>query len=163
MIKKGKIINMGIVKSEFIGVKLIDLSDDTTIAPAGTNTQQLQPPVGQCYKLLHTEVNIPDPSGSTTGDHELRCFQNGQGESTSAYWRALSNTGNTINTNTMGWGVDSESPANARDMFMVLGNLIECWATYDNPLDYKYTNDTDVNQTGTRTIKILVAVYRNAL
>ena len=48
-------------------LKTVDLSDDTTIAPAGQNTQTLQPADGKIYEVIGIYVSIPDPAGSGAG------------------------------------------------------------------------------------------------
>ena len=47
-----------------------------------------------------------------------------------------------------------------RELGIKKGGLI---ASYDCPIDFKYFNDTDVSQTGTRTIELIVKVYKEIL
>ena len=44
-------------------------------------------------------------------------------------------------------------PDNELEQMLSLFHMI---ASNDYPIDFTYVNDTDVNQTGTRTIKVLV-------
>jgi hypothetical protein len=140
-------------------LKVIDLTDDTTVGPAGSNTQTLTPPAGKIYSIKYIYYNAPDPAGSGAGTHELAIERIlVTSERRNALVKAT--TGNTINigTNSLWAGDSAEYPSNANQQhdLMYRGDLI---CSNDYPIKFVYNNDTDVNQTGTRVLEILVKEY----
>lgn len=146
--------------SSFLGIKLIDLSDDTTVASGGgTNTQTLQPPDGQIYKIKGLKIFIPDPSGSTSNDHSLEIQNINLNE---IYISATSNTGSAIQIRPYA-GITSTSkrPSEIEQQYPMIFEYMLCNNT--NYIEFVYVNNTDVNQTGTREIYVIVEVYKDLL
>ena len=135
----------------------IDLSDDTAVAAAGTNTQTLTPPLGNVYQIIDIYYNAPDPAGSAAGTHELGIKQV---TVTSDRYRALirASTGNAITVNYAGFiGDSAETPSNIREQLLFIRGQL--WASNTYPMKFVYDNDTDVQQAGTRALEILVKEY----
>jgi len=142
----------------FLGIKVIDLSDDTQVNSGGnTNTQTLQPPTGQIYKVVGISLNTP-AIGGASGTHKTEfnydsfIFPEGrlQGTDGANYYIAY----NVFTAN-------SELPANSSDQLNFINKIL--WATNDEPLKITYTNSSDANQTGTRTLVFMVAIYKELI
>lgn len=149
---------MGYFKDPGYKLTLVDLSDDTTIAPAGDDTQTLQAPAGKVYEIVAWVYDGPDPIGSGAGTHTLKAFYTTFTE-TYIIVQLTATTGNDLNV-AMSQGLfgdSSEAPTNIREQITVLNHNWPVSNTYT--ISFKYDNDTDVNQTGTRTLKILVKEY----
>lgn len=149
---------MGMNRENNSKLVLVDLSATATIAPAGTETNDLKPDVGFIYIVRYVYVRIPDPVGSGAGDHTIELTNTGFG---TAQAKAVAAFGNTI------WirydaleGSSSELPSGVTQQQGILQNLI---ASNSLPIEFKYTNGTDVNQTGTRAINVLVEKIREAV
>jgi len=147
--------------SSFLGLKMIDLSDDTTVASGGgSDTQTLQPPQGQIYKIIELSVDIPDPVGSSANYHRLSIgYQNFTDSNDIIFIQG--NFGTDIRIYNGGLGGDVVYPADDNNQLPLKRTMI--YASYTEPLDFVYTNNTDVNQTGTRKIEIMTAVYKDLI
>jgi len=141
-------------------LKLIDLSDNTSVASSGgTNKQTLQPDPGKIYEVCKIWYVASDPAGSSAGSHKIECHYETTGDTYNGVFRIAGNTGSGIYTRFGGFVGDSEeAPSTEATQQLYIGscNLV-CSNTY--PLNFTYTNSTDVNQTATRTLKILVKEY----
>ncbi len=142
-------------------LKLITLTDDTTVAHAPTSiTNTLQPDVGFIYQIIEIGYTAPDPIGSGAGTHKI------VGEYNGAYKPIFSITGTTgtaISINLSGFTGDSdETPTNIREQ-QILKNGGLIFASNSVPFNFTYTNSTDVDQTGTRTCIVFVKKYREAI
>lgn len=135
-------------------VTLVDLSDDTTVtASGGINTQTLQPPAGKIYEIM--QVHYSAPGTSTSGDHNLEItFNDGAADRRIGFLETAYGNNLKIEYSTFIAGGTKE-PANAREQVHLFtgGMLI---ASNDHPLKFIYTNDTGVNQTGTRVLALIV-------
>jgi len=150
---------MPMTRSNNYTLELVDLTDDTTVTPAGTNIQLLQPPKGFVYEVIQLGYMAPDPGGSGSGTHKL------DGKFTGEYSNLLSivsTFGNFAAINTFGFvGDSSEAPSALSNQYHIMhGNVIA--ASNSLPFVFTYTNDTDVNQAGTRILKLVVRKYREA-
>jgi len=137
----------------------VDLSDDTTVAHAPTTVETLlQPPEGYAYQLIMWNIRMPDPAGSAAGTHTLRCHQQGLSYIDNRLWQAVSNTGTDIVVGRYFQIIaTTDSPSQSSDQSdMMRGG---CWATHAMPIIFEYTNGTDVDQSGTRKIQLLVKKY----
>jgi len=136
---------------------VVDLTDNTQVNAAASNTQTLTPPAGKLYRVRMIHYQIATPAGSTAGTHELigerilvtserPVFTVKADFNATIFIKDLRFTGNS-----------SELPSNEREQFLLLtnGDLI---ATNSFPLKFTYNNDTDANQTGNRILEILVEV-----
>jgi hypothetical protein len=143
-------------------IEMVDLTDDTQVnSGGGTDTQSLQPDAGYVYEVVDIYAYIPDPVGSTANSHKLAIsMQNCTTAENIA--TIISATGNYIAISCSGFvGSTSEQPSNHREQFLIKqGGLL--FASNSQPLDFKYTNSTDANQTGTRRIEVWVKKYREA-
>ena len=142
-------------------LKLVDLSDDTQVnSGGGTDTQTLQPPTGKIYELVKLVLHIPDPVGSTANSHEIIGYYDMGHASVyrEGIFRCVATTGNDIETAYNELNADSvEGPSNAREQYKIINGPLYASNTY--AIKFKYDNDTDANQTGTRTILCLVKEY----
>lgn len=142
--------------NRLLGMKLIDLSDNTQVnSGGGTNTQTLQPPQGLMYKVVDMYYSAIDPVGSSANNHRL--YVNWSGRSDYGPIFISANTGANIKIQYNGFDGTAEVPANIGDQYKVMREWLHC--TYDLPIEFKYENNTDANQTGTRTLEIIVEVY----
>jgi len=146
----------------FLGIKFIDLSTTDTVNSGVTETTAITPPEGQIYSLIGLEVAIPDPAGSASGDHTFQLV-NSSFSNLSEYLLCVRNSGGAINAqNDAGLVGDTEMPSGIDEqLFAILGERI--WCSNSIPLNVVYENDTDVNQTGSRTMKFLFKVYKEVL
>jgi hypothetical protein len=155
---------MTVTHNPFFKLKLIDLSDDTQVNSGGsTNTQTLQPAAGFIYQIVKIWVEIPDAVGSTAGTHNLWVAYDTSFQAQSAIFFMSSNTGNNIQTYANALDGDSEQPTASGQQQDIISGGIEIFCDYTNTIYFKYTNNLDANQTGTRTIKVLVKEYKEAV
>lgn len=142
-------------------LKLIDLSDNTTVAHAPTsNTQTLQPASGKIYEIIKIFIYIPDPAGSAAGTHELIMHHTTDGSSVYGTFLLRATTGNSLGTYYSAFTADSaEAPGEAITQGQILNGFGDILCSYTYPIYFKYTNSTDVDQSGTRVIKVLVKEY----
>jgi len=134
--------------------ELIDLSDDTTVTHAPTTiVNTLQPPAGYIYEVVALYYRANHPVGDTAGTHKLKII--GQNSSFDYYASITSNFDVDI-TITGGYlfGGTSKLPVTAAYQWDVMHHCL--FASYDQPLDFRYTNSLDVDQTGTRTLEVWV-------
>lgn len=141
-------------------IEVVDLSDDTTVTPAGTDVQTLQPPVGFTYEVIDIGYQCAAPAGAGSGTHQL------YGEYTGAYvemMRVKSVFGSAVQIIAAGFNGDSqEVPSAAADQFRLMHlEMIKCSRSV--PFVFTYTNGTDVNKTGTRTLIVIVKKRREAI
>ena len=150
---------MGNEREDRYKLEIIDISDDTQVNAAADITNQLKPPVGFIYEIVQVYISIPDPVGSAAGTHTLACTSFGMG---GPAFTGTATTGNVIRYRWWALAADSsEAPSGATQQADILMSNI--YASNSIPLDLKYTNSTDVNQTGTRTMEFLVKKYREAI
>lgn len=139
-------------------LKLIDLSDNTTVTAAGTNTQQLQAPAGKVYQVVNIYYNAAAPIGAAAGTHKIEAGHNGITRAQNLLiCEGAFNT--VIRISEAGFaGSTQEVPSAAADQYAlsVRGNI---YASYSIPVDFVYTNSSDVSQTGTRTLEIVVKEF----
>ncbi|GAG96432.1 unnamed protein product, partial [marine sediment metagenome] len=112
------------------------------------------------YEVIEIDYSAPDPSGSGSGTHRIMMSSEGM---SNYHLLVIANTGSAISIAAAGFTGDaSETPSAITQQYMLMkeGVII---ATNDLPLNCKYTNGTDVSQTGTRTLKFLLKVYREAV
>lgn len=135
-------------------VEWIDLSDTTQVNAAANNTQTLQPPKGFLYEIRGMAAKFPDPVGSGAGSHTI--FMNIAG-SASIYGRLFSATsdfGSDISyAARYGWLATATYPSSGDSQRQLYQTTI---VSNEYPLDFLYSNNTDVNQTGNREIYLLV-------
>lgn len=142
---QGDTVNVGNKKK----IVFVDASSNTTVAAGANETITIQPPEGKIWKIRQAKLKVAPPAGATSGNHRLKVgtythdtyaiygsspydsylsFLSGEWESASAKFPSNSD--------------------GAR-----LSNIV---FSYDCPLIIRYENDTDVEQTNARTIKLVV-------
>jgi len=136
----------------------IDLSDNTSVAATGTNTQVLQPPVGKFYKIKWISYSAPDPAGSSAGTHKLDCSYDAIYDDTKRIFQIVSTTGNSVLIYTGAFvGDSSETPsAAASQLLLITDGLV---VTNAHPICFRYTNSTDVAQAANRELYIMVEIH----
>jgi len=145
--------------NSFLGIKFIDLSDDTTVTAGNTNTQTLQPTNGQLYRIIGINYASTDPAGSGSGNQSLSIGYQNMSDS-DGIGKITSNTGSSIYITQMQFLGTSEAPSSAALQYDLLHSSI---CSYSQPIDFIYKNDTDVSKTGTRRLLIMVEVYKEVL
>jgi hypothetical protein len=142
-------------------LKQIDLTDNTTVAHApSSNTQTLQPPAGKIYEIVRIFYLAGDPAGSSAGTHSLTVTYD---TTYTTYFGILymsSTTGNDLATYfSLLVGNSAEAPASDTIQAQLNNGVGQLLASHDYPISFIYTNSTDVDQTGTRRLVILVKEY----
>jgi len=147
---------MGLNRSSTFDIIQVDLTTDATVTHGPTTEQmRLTPPKGFAYQVIAWQIDIPDPAGSSSGTHVLTCYHSNANAIDNRLFMATGNTGNKINVGRYFQMVaDSESPTQNVDQAAILRDA--CWCTNDFPILFEYENKTDVDQAGTRTLKLLV-------
>jgi len=136
-----------------ITLDLVDLSDGTSIAAAGSDVQLLQPAKGYVYKILDIFYDAPDPAGSASGIHYLTILPNKMSASHKSM-QTVADFGNAVKVDLYALSSNKTNyPSTTRDFCLIMDFLL---ASYDQPLKFLYNNGTDVAQAGTRTLEILV-------
>ncbi len=149
---------MPVALNQNFKLRLIDLSDDTTIAHAPTSlTVQAKPAPGRVWHIVDFFYYGPDPAGSAAGAHKIEIRNTGVSP-TCYNFRLSSNSGTDIYishvTLTGTAGAPSTAPAASNALQRGL------YASNSLPLDITYTNSTDVDQSGTRQCYLVVKEYR---
>jgi len=153
--------------NSFLGLKVINLSDNTQVNSGGnTNVQTLQPPEGLIYKVIHLQYSASDPAGSTTGTHSFYVFYDATDitdlDGDIFLIRLSGNTGTNILINYDELTGDYETPGSDQESkTFFAGRTLN--ASNSIPLDFKYYNNTDANQTATRQLNMIVEVYKEVL
>jgi len=144
----------------YLGIKFIDLSDNTEVAAAGgSNTQTLQPDAGFIYKVRHMHYDCP-AIAEASGDQKLvGSYQNFDNTDYVFRINGTDSTRLLIITNSL--AADSEEPSGKEEQWFLLQNKII--ASNSQPFDFEYTNSSDTAQTGNRVLHILVEVYKEIL
>lgn len=131
-------------------LKTIDLTDDTQVNSGGsTNTQTLKPSAGKIYQVIHIRLNTP-AIGGASGDHKT-AFQYTDGTTYMdlAYLKGTDGATYEIDGRN-GFIASTELPSNAQQQYEFMHNSII--VSNSHYVEIKYTNDSDTNQTGTRTL-----------
>jgi hypothetical protein len=141
-------------------LKVIDLTNDTTVvATTGTNSQTLQPSANRIYEIVNLYYWVDAPIGDTSGTHELEALWN----TTRRIWRIVGNHSTTLSINEWAFGGDNSEAPSGIDNQYEMQHRGRVWASNSEPVIFKYSNKTDANQTGTRTLEILVKEYMELL
>jgi len=148
--------------SSFLGIKFVNLTKTGNVAASENETQLLQPPKGQIYKLKSLFFSILDPAGSSSGDHRFE-VQLENSITTRNYIYLNSAFGNYIEISSNGfYGTASEWPAATTDQLNLMrgGSIM---ASNAEPLEIKYSNNTDVVQSAERKLECFVEIYKEVL
>ena len=141
-------------------VELLNLSEVDTVTHAPTTkTVVLQPPVGFVYEVIDINYNAGDPSGSGSGTHQIYGRYEG---AFSDIFRVKGNFGSSISIIVSGLvGNAGETPSAIADQLRLMQHTMIVSNTCF--LNFNYTNSTDVDQTGTRSLTVVVKKYREAV
>ena len=150
---------MGMGREDNYTIEVVDLSDATAVNAAASNTQLLQPPVGFVYEVIDVGYSAANPAGSGSGTHQI--YMEFQG-ALSDMIRVKGNFGSAVEIAVSGFiGNNNETPAAIADQMRMMHH--ELFASNSVPLDCTYTNNTDVQKTGTRSLIFVVKKYREAV
>jgi len=143
-------------------LEMINLSDDTQVNSGGnSNIQILIPPAGKIYQIVDIRYTAPDPIGSAANSQYLMVRSN-DGVNQIEHLKIEAPFSEAIYINRGEYyGSTSEEPTDATAQFIQL-----CQSLYSSRnayLDFFYFNNTDVHQTGTRVLDILVKVFNEAI
>jgi hypothetical protein len=143
-------------------ITVIDLSDATAVPhTTGTNNQDLQPDAGKVYEIIGMFMSIAAPIGDTSGTHQ-QTINRYDGTSYRTVGTIKGNHSTSLSIEQGGFVGDSlERPSDSVSQYNIIFNgYIKATNTY--PIRFTYTNNTDANQTGTRTLIIWVKEYQEA-
>jgi hypothetical protein len=148
---------MGIFSHQHFKIKLVDLSDATSVASGGgTNTQTLQPDAGFIYQVINIELIVP-AIAAATGNHYTICRKS-NGTTDDDYFRLLGTDGSTYYIDGYGgFTASTENPSAITQQWAIMHEAM--WCNNDEYFTFRYTNSSDTNQTGTRTLRIRVKEY----
>jgi len=155
---------MGINTEKNYRLELIDLSTDDTVNSSGaSDTILLQPDKGFIYEVKFIIFQAWTPAGSSSGTHVLYIYPANVISTPALSATIQGNFGTTIRIGqNSAFTGDTEQPSgSASQLELITKGVYVASNTY--PVAFKYVNNTDANQTGTRTLKILVKKYREAL
>lgn len=144
-------------------IKLVDLSDSTSIAAGNDHTVTLEPPDGECYQIIDWMYDAPDPAGSSSGSQKLEAWPMGQTSGTKNEILQVTGTfGNGIYVGDhCAFNGTSESPSAGSEQFNIIHGSL--WATHEAPITFIYDNSTDVAQAGNRKLLLMVKVFKNVI
>lgn len=157
---------MGYTHNPYFKLIQIDLTTTDTVASGGTESiLDLDTPAGFIDKIVDVRVNIPDPVGSTAGSHNLKIYHDGiAGADPNNYLISIaSNTGTDIAIKNLQLVGNTELPSNARDQFFLLALQDLFWSSNSYPVRFRYYNNTDANQTGSRVIICLCLRHKESV
>jgi len=150
---------MGISQCEFIGLENLTLTESDTVNASASKAVNIQPPVGIVYQIIMMRAHAADPAGSSAGTHKFRGYYKTAGSNGTCFL-CSSNTGGAVAINLTSWvGTASKQPADLTDQIALIGNGM-LWSDHTEYFVIRYENDTDVNQTGPRTLEVVVKKYR---
>lgn len=150
---------MGMSRNPSFGLEVIDLATTSSVAhTGGTDTVSLTPPAGVIYEVVDMWLNIP--AVGTAGTHEvLMGFIDLNAFHILLFGKSNFGSSITFTQRLIGTADSNKTPSANADQ---QNNSTRIFCSSDHTLDFKYTNNTDVNQTGNRDIKILVKKYPEA-
>ena len=136
-----------------------DLTTTATVAHGPTTENTLfTPEVGKIYRIVHIAAYVPDPAGSSSGTHQLLTYLTNTTSDEHLIFYVLANTGVHIYYGRYhdGGGTTILPAGICEFQDLMHGNV---WISSNYPLKFAYTNSTDVDQTGTRRLKVYYLEY----
>jgi hypothetical protein len=137
-----------------VAVSIEDLSSATTVAAGSNHVVVIQPPVGKLWIVQSLFLQAPIPSGGTSGNHE---FLLAHGDSDLGIGQGRGNFDKQVRYQHHQWrdnvaaNLAIEVPSDkAAQQWLARGLHL----TNDVTLQVQYNNNTNVDQTGSRTIKV---------
>jgi len=129
----------------------VEVRQTSTLGSDSTATTEIYAPEGSVYRILAMRILAPAPSGAGSGDHYIKLNTLGEvgvlfgsiGYDTDL-WFTNSQWQNTM---------DEDYPNGAGETLEALQSLT---ATDDSPVSIVYRNRTDVDQTQTREVDLVV-------
>jgi len=133
-------------------IVFVDASSDTTVPAGSSETITIQPPQGKIWRIVGGRIYSSLPAGATAGNHS---FSINHGLISTKYDNLVI-TGNydvSIDLRLYPQSYTSIEPNDTKLFFEVL--TLFKWSSA-HPLIILYENSTDVDQTHTRLIKLIV-------
>ncbi|MBO8180781.1 MAG: hypothetical protein H0Z19_09965 [Archaeoglobus sp.] len=133
-------------------IVFVDASSNTTVPAGSSETITIQPPQGKIWRILMMNISVSPPNSSTTGTHKIVLSH-----SKLLQWHMVGvyEYNNTILFYKQVFtGTVSVTNASTPEESRALLDSIK--ATYDYPMQFRYYNDTDADQTNTRVIGLLI-------
>jgi len=130
----------------------VDASSSTTVTAGSLETITIQPPQGKIWKVIQFYFKVSAPAGATSGNQYAGITNNQFSLFEQPY--ASTTYSGTIEIRHYPHEYNLLKPSISVEEF---GHFIErLKGSYDYPLAVKYQNATDVNQTNTRIIKLIL-------
>jgi hypothetical protein len=153
---------MTVTHNPFFKLKLIDLTNDDTVASGGgTNTQTLRPDKGKIYVICSVAYEAP-AIALATGEHKLE-INITNGTLLDEYGQITGTDGATFLINSKAGFIGSTEAPSGLDEQLDFIRRQQFLVNYDNYITFVYTNNSDTNQTGTRTLWLLVKEYKESV
>lgn len=127
-----------------------ELSDTTDVAATNSLQQVFTPPKGRLWEIVGMYLNTGAPPGAASGVHE---FVLRTGDISLITGRSV--FGSAITWNHSHWQV-ADSAKLPADAVTTLLAIINTAFSNDEPIKIDYTNGTDVNASGTRTLRFYI-------
>lgn len=132
-------------------VEFIVADQDTNLAAGESETILVKPPHGYVYDLIAWRFSTNTPENSTEGTHEIELRSE---TATVRVMKGVSSHDNHLVYRNGGWSfTSSESPSTEAATIQMLRGLR---ADANNGFSFVYRNDTDVEQTNGRSIRLWV-------
>jgi len=127
----------------------LDLTTDDNVAPGAYDSIFLTPPDGYYYIIRNIYFHAPNPVGSSAGSHGLYVYD------VYSYNMAVTNTfGSDARIRQFQFSGNVEIPGNSQQQFdLITGALV---SPGNDPLDFRYCNNTNAMQDGTRRLVLYV-------
>jgi len=143
---------MGLKTSNKSTFELLDLTETDTVNAGATKTVTVTADEGEIWIVRDIRMSIPDPAGSSSGNHLFYLRRSDTDVEMGYLYAAF---GNNININDGALaGAGGEEPTGSENQRELIRNNIYITSTL--PFQFHYYNNTDVNQTGTRLLKVLI-------
>jgi len=133
-------------------VEFVNADSATTVNAANNEVVLIEAPTGYLYEILEIYLQIGDPTGGASGTHEFEVYSESE---TIFILKGKSVFGSVIEYKYGIWKTaDSEQqpPNDSEQQLAIRGKRIDS----TNGIRIIYANDTDVNQTKTRAIRLWV-------
>jgi len=149
-----------ITSNSIKGIRRYELTDSTTVNAGGsTDTQVIQPSVGEWVQVVAISATIP-AIGGASGNHSLT-IKMGASATTLSVGDLVGTDGAVMYITKSSFIADTENPSDVTDQLNLITNGLV--ANNDEPISFVYKNSSDVNQTGTRVLRAICKVYREVL
>lgn len=150
---------MGISQLEFLGIRYEDLSSSTQVnSGGGVASDYVTVNAGECVKIKGVYLSIP-AIGGASGNHTLTLRY---GDTSILLGELIGTDGSAITITKSQFYADTENPSTESIQAEILQGGMWMGDATRKPL-FRYVNNSDTNQTGTRTMKVLMEVYKQVI